>query len=51
VTFRESIKVSIEHGHANKRPDELTSVAFWYQTEPHLPLTLPAADERAPRPL
>ena len=34
--------VSIEHGHANKRPDELTSVAFWYQTEPHRPLTLPA---------
>jgi Protein of unknown function (DUF2961) len=51
VPFRESIKVSIEHGHANKRPDELTSVAFWYQTEPHLPLTLQAADERAPRPL
>ena len=51
VPFRESIKVSIEHGHANKRPDELTSVAFWYQTEPHVPLTLPAADQRAPRPL
>ena len=35
MPFRESIVVSIEHGHANKRPDELTSVAFWYQTEPH----------------
>ena len=32
-------------------PDELTSVAFWYQAEPHRPLTLPAADERVPRPL
>ncbi len=50
VPFRESILVSIEHGHANKRPDELTSVAFWYQTEPHVPLTLPPAAERAPRP-
>jgi hypothetical protein len=51
VPFRESIVVSIEHGHANKRPDELTAVAFWYQEEPHLPLTLPSADERSPRPL
>ncbi len=51
VPFQESIKVTIEHGHANRRPDELTSVAFWYQTEPHRPLTLPAANERAPRPL
>jgi hypothetical protein len=51
VPFRESIRVSIEHGHANRRPDELTSVAFWYQTEPHRPLALPAADERIPRPL
>ena len=37
VPFKESIVVSIEHGHANKRPDELTAVAFWYQAEPHLP--------------
>jgi hypothetical protein len=50
VPFRESIRVSIEHGHANRRPDELTSVAFWYQAEPHRPLTLPPADERMPRP-
>jgi Protein of unknown function (DUF2961) len=50
VPFRESIRVSIEHGHANRRPDELTSVAFWYQTEPHLRLTLPPAAERVPRP-
>ena len=51
VPFRESITVTIEHGHANRRPDELTSVAFWYQTEPHRPLSLPAADERMPLPL
>ena len=51
VTFRKSIKVTFEHGHANRRPDEITSVAFWYQTEPHRPLTLPAADDRVPEPL
>jgi hypothetical protein len=50
VPFRKSIKVTIEHGHANRRPDELTSVAFWYQAEPHRPLTLPAAGQREPRP-
>jgi hypothetical protein len=28
--------VTIEHGHANRRGDDLSSVAFWYQAEPHL---------------
>ena len=28
----------------------LSSVAYWYQAEPHQPLTLPAAGERMPRP-
>ncbi len=37
VVFRRNIRVSIEHGHANRRSDELSSVAFWYQAEPHAP--------------
>lgn len=37
VTFTTSIRVTIEHGHANKRSDDLTSVAYWYQTLPHSP--------------
>lgn len=46
VTFTESIRVTIEHGHANKRSDDLSSVAYWYQTLPHRPFTLPPAEAR-----
>lgn len=37
IYFQKSLRAGIEHGHANDRSDEYTSVAFWYQTEPHLP--------------
>ncbi|WP_344221695.1 DUF2961 domain-containing protein [Kribbella sancticallisti] len=40
ITFRSSIKVTLEHGHANKRNDDWSSVAYWYQTLPGKPLTL-----------
>jgi hypothetical protein len=48
VTFTSSIHVSVEHGHANKRSDDLSSVAYWYQTLPHSPFTLPPAEARLP---
>lgn len=35
IPFRQSIHVTMEHGHANDRADDFTSVAYWYQTEPH----------------
>lgn len=35
VMFEKSIKVTIEHGHANHRSDDWSSTAYWYQTEPH----------------
>ena len=35
VAFSTSIDVTIEHGHANNRSDDYSSVAYWYQTEPH----------------
>src|ERR1035437_10133465 len=35
ITFEKSIKVTIEHGHANNRSDNFYSTAYWYQTEPH----------------
>jgi hypothetical protein len=35
VPFKKSIEVTIEHGHANDRADFLSSVAYWYQAEPH----------------
>ena len=49
VTFERSIRVTIEHGHANKRSDDLSSVACWYQAEPHRPFSVPPARQRVPR--
>jgi hypothetical protein len=37
VPFTKDIRVSIEHGHANNRSDDYSSVAYWYQEEPHAP--------------
>jgi hypothetical protein len=37
VIFQKRIRVTFEHGHANRRSDEISSVAFWYQAEPHQP--------------
>ncbi|RBQ21852.1 hypothetical protein DP939_04025 [Spongiactinospora rosea] len=48
ITFTESIRVTIEHGHANKRSDDVSSVAYWYQTLPHRPFELPPAARRRP---
>lgn len=33
VRFRSSIKVTVEHGHANDLANEYCSVAFWYQDQ------------------
>ena len=50
ITFEKSIKVTIEHGHANHRADDFYSTAYWYQTEPHAPFpALPAAERRIPK--
>ena len=35
IPFTRNIRVSIEHGHANDRSDDYSSVAYWYQDEPH----------------
>jgi hypothetical protein len=50
VIFNESLRVSIEHGHANDRCDDYSSTAYWYQTLPTKPFPAlsPAAD-RLPR--
>ncbi|MEV0618223.1 glycoside hydrolase family 172 protein [Nonomuraea sp. NPDC050404] len=48
VPFTTSIKVTIEHGHANRRQDDLSSVAYWYQELPHRPFTLPPVRARLP---
>jgi hypothetical protein len=50
VRFHKSIRATIEDGHANLRSDNLFSVAYWYQLEPHAPLPpLPAAEARIPK--
>lgn len=43
IYFTESIKVTMEHGHANRRCDDYCSTAYWYQAEPHktFPVLLP----------
>ena len=35
IPFAKSLKATIEHGHANHRSDTYSSVAYWYQAEPH----------------
>jgi hypothetical protein len=50
IPFTKSIKATIEHGHANHRSDNYSSVAYWYQTEPHAAFpALPPAEQRLPR--
>ena len=50
IAFEKSIRVTIEHGHANHRSDNFYSVAYWYQTEPHAAFpALPAVDDRVPK--
>ena len=51
VYFKESIRVTIEHGHANHRNDDYSSTAYWYQEEPHKTLEpLPSVEKRLPMP-
>jgi hypothetical protein len=51
IMFERSIRVTIEHGHANNLSNDYSSTAYWYQTEPHAPFPpmLPV-EERLPRP-
>jgi hypothetical protein len=50
VRFREAIKVTIEHGHANHLANEMSSVAYWYADWPAAVLTPPLVDQRRPVP-
>ncbi len=50
VPFRESIRVTIEHGHDNRRSDDYSSTAYWYSdatSHPELP-DLPDVSSRLP---
>ncbi len=49
VVFNSSIRMTIEHGHANHRADNYYTVGYWYQTEPHQAFPeFPAMEERIP---
>ena len=49
VRFHKSLRVTIEHGHANNFENDYTSTAFWYQKEPHKAFPpVPSARERLP---
>lgn len=48
VRFRKSIRVSIEHGHGNHLANDYSSVAYWYQKEPHRPFGILPVLQRLP---
>lgn len=49
IPFTKYLKATIEHGHANHRSDTFSSVAYWYQAEPHAPFpALPDVNDRIP---
>ncbi len=48
VRFNRGIKVTIEHGHGNHLANDMSSVAYWYQTEPHGKFGILPAAKRKP---
>jgi hypothetical protein len=48
IRFKKEIKVTIEHGHGNHLSNEMSSVAYWYQTEPHKPFGIVPVQQRKP---
>lgn len=50
VLFEKRIRMSIEHGHANLQSHDFSSVAYWYQTEPHRPFEpIASVNDRLPK--
>jgi hypothetical protein len=50
IFFEKSIKVTIEHGHANNLSNDYASTAYWYQKEPHSPFPrMIPVEKRLPR--
>lgn len=48
VRFQKEIKVTIEHGHGNHLSNEVSSVAYWYQDEPHKKFCIVPVQQRKP---
>jgi hypothetical protein len=50
IPFQRRIMVTCEHGHGNDRADDWSSVAYWYQLEPHAGFPqMPPVSDRLPR--
>lgn len=50
IRFQKSIRVTIEHGHANLLDNDYSSTAYWYQAEPHdADYRMPGPEQRIPR--
>ena len=51
IPFTKKLRVSIEHGHANDKENDIATTAYWYQDEPHQAFpALPPVELRLPRP-
>jgi hypothetical protein len=48
VRYQKSIKVTIEHGHANHLANEMSSVAYWYAEKPSVAVKPPSVKKRMP---
>ncbi len=48
VRFRKEIRATIEHGHGNHLANEMSSVAYWYQLEPHRKFGILPVQKRRP---
>ena len=48
IHFSKSLKVTMEHGHANHLSDDWSSTAYWYQLLPTKPFSIQPVEERIP---
>ncbi len=48
VRFEKEIRATIEHGHGNHLRNGMSSVAYWYQLEPHKPFGILPVQQRKP---
>ena len=48
IRFKKSIRHTVEHGHANNFENDYSSVAYWYQMEPHEKFTILPVKDRIP---
>lgn len=49
ISFKKSIKFTIEHGSGNQALTDFSSTVFWYQLEPHHPFPpIPESGQRIP---